>query len=177
MDNDVGRSPLRGSGCHRFAAEPSCTVSGIAGIPNAGPVRVQLRRTKGWRMPENTVSVARPGIWGNPFSVLPHLKIGQRINMRYYAVPTAEDAVACFREMLGMDGETSTALRDRLPELRGKNLACWCPLDQPCHADVLLELANAQGIEAGTAATAGRGPQDESPVPAGDAPNIITQGE
>lgn len=29
-----------------------------------------------------------------------------------------------------------------IAELRGKNLACWCPLDQPCHADVLLELAN-----------------------------------
>jgi hypothetical protein len=27
-------------------------------------------------------------------------------------------------------------------ELRGHDLACWCPLDQPCHADVLLELAN-----------------------------------
>lgn len=30
----------------------------------------------------------------------------------------------------------------RLHELRGKNLACWCPLNQPCHADVLLKLAN-----------------------------------
>lgn len=29
-----------------------------------------------------------------------------------------------------------------LSELRGKDLACWCPLDQPCHADVLLEIAN-----------------------------------
>jgi hypothetical protein len=94
-------------------------------------------------MPENTVSVARPGIWGNPFSVMPHLKIGQRIGPRYYAVPTAEDAVACFREMLTIhDGETADALRERLPQLRGKNLACWCPLGQPCHADVLLELAN-----------------------------------
>jgi hypothetical protein len=30
---------------------------------------------------------------------------------------------------------------DLLP-LRGKNLACWCKLGEPCHADVLLELAN-----------------------------------
>lgn len=29
-----------------------------------------------------------------------------------------------------------------LEPLRGKHLACWCPLDQPCHADVLLEFAN-----------------------------------
>ena len=27
-------------------------------------------------------------------------------------------------------------------ELRGRDLACWCPLDRPCHGDVLLELAN-----------------------------------
>jgi hypothetical protein len=33
-------------------------------------------------------------------------------------------------------------LRNQIHELRGKNLACWCPLNQPCHADVLLELAN-----------------------------------
>ncbi len=33
-------------------------------------------------------------------------------------------------------------MREHLHELRGKNLACWCPLDQPCHADALLELAN-----------------------------------
>lgn len=30
-----------------------------------------------------------------------------------------------------------------LEELRGKDLCCWCPLGQPCHADVLLVLANA----------------------------------
>jgi hypothetical protein len=33
-----------------------------------------------------------------------------------------------------------------LPELRGRDLACWCPLDEPCHADVLLEIVNAQQV-------------------------------
>jgi hypothetical protein len=33
-------------------------------------------------------------------------------------------------------------LKQPFAPLRGKDLACWCPLDQPCHADVLLELAN-----------------------------------
>jgi hypothetical protein len=33
-------------------------------------------------------------------------------------------------------------LQEQLSELRGKNLACWCHLDHPCHADVLLEMAN-----------------------------------
>lgn len=85
------------------------------------PIRVQLHRTKGWRMPPNTVSVARPGKWGNPFRVGPD--------------QTAASAVQAFR----------TLHAGRLPveELRGKNLACFCPLDQPCHADALLELANA----------------------------------
>lgn len=106
------------------------------------PRRVQLKRTKGWRMPENTVSVARPGFWGNPFSVTQKMRPGARCGPLYIAVPTAEDAVECFREMLRADGETAEAMRAALPELRGKNLACWCPLDEPCHADVLLELAN-----------------------------------
>jgi hypothetical protein len=101
------------------------------------PVRVQLRRTKGWRMPLNTVSVARPTKFGNPFRPLP-------------GEPTAE-CVGQFRRCLhsaklrGM-GWTSWAQRilDGLPDLRGKNLACWCRPEQPCHADVLLELASTE---------------------------------
>lgn len=34
------------------------------------------------------------------------------------------------------------SLADIREHLAGKNLACWCALDAPCHADVLLELAN-----------------------------------
>jgi len=111
-------------------------------MANSQPQRVQLSRKKGWRMPENTVSVARPGKWGNPFTVLPHYEPGRRVNMRYTAVPSADEAVACFREMMVCEGPTADGFRAGLAELRGKNLACWCPLDQPCHADVLLELAN-----------------------------------
>jgi hypothetical protein len=91
------------------------------------PVRVQRKRTKGWRMPENTVYVGRGTPWGNPFRVT-------------QALP-AEDVVKVYREWL-MD-ERRFQLRANLRHyLRGKNLACWCALDQPCHADVLLELAN-----------------------------------
>lgn len=92
------------------------------------PERIQLSRRKGWRMPENTVSVARPGKWGNPF------KIGDDVAGLEGEPMDAQDAVHHFALF-----HAST-----LPvhELRGKNLACWCPLDQPCHADVLLELAN-----------------------------------
>ncbi len=89
------------------------------------PQRIQRKRTKGWTMPANAVYVGRPTIFGNPF-------------------PEADK----FRRWL--DGERATgagglrriSLMSRIHELRGKDLACWCPLDQPCHADVLLELAN-----------------------------------
>jgi hypothetical protein len=105
------------------------------------PERIQLSRKKGWRMPANTVSVARPGKWGNPH------RVGEgRLECR-----THEDAVHRFRlgfAVIAKYGFTDSPIgrmsRD-LHELRGKNLACWCPLDQPCHADVLLELANREG--------------------------------
>lgn len=93
------------------------------------PRRVQLSRKKGWRMPENTVKVSRPGKWGNPF----------RADGKPFE---REAAVATFRAWMGMDTHKAEKLRAALLELRGKNLACWCAPDQPCHADVLLELAN-----------------------------------
>lgn len=116
------------------------------------PRRVQLSRAKGWRMPENTVKVTRPGKFGNPFIV------GEEVppntfwrDGRYFVVETTEMAVLLFRHFVlrtnpeGYTGWHSfgTIAGRHLPELRGKNLACFCRLDQPCHADVLLELANA----------------------------------
>lgn len=93
-------------------------------------------------MPENTVKVSRPSPWGNPFTVTDKLNPGTRIAGVYFAMPTAADAVQCFRDMLTNPGDRPDWVRAHIHELRGKNLACWCPLDQPCHADVLLELAN-----------------------------------
>jgi len=117
------------------------------------PHRVQLRRLKGWRMPENTVKVARPGPFGNPFTVAdiirefdPGTGEAQRMAVdwfrRWITNPTSDD---CMHES-GFGGrlEEHTKIREGLPALRGRNLACWCALDQPCHADVLLEIANAE---------------------------------
>ncbi len=115
------------------------------------PQRIQLRRTKGWQMPENTVVVARPTKWGNPF-VIHHPGHAKAKPM------TPALATSGFRSMVekesgwfpvplpwpkGKIPAQFTTVADVQSELRGKNLACWCPLDQPCHADVLLELANA----------------------------------
>jgi hypothetical protein len=108
-------------------------MSGTILEQQAKPVRVQRRRVKGWKMPPNTVYVGRPSRFANPW------KVGQFIgydggNLAY---ATAEDVVGLYRcHATDPDDPTDVS------ELRGKNLACWCRLDQPCHADVLLELAN-----------------------------------
>lgn len=112
------------------------------------PARIQLSRAKGWRMPPNTVSVARPGPFGNPFTVADLRDSGYRCS----DTEAAAVCVMAFRRWLAGDtrywmGPESARARAtilaRLPELRGKNLACWCKLGEPCHAEILLELANA----------------------------------
>jgi Domain of unknown function (DUF4326) len=94
------------------------------------PKRIQRHRTKGWKMPPNTVYVGRPSRYGNSCKV-GDWTIGKRGRQ------TAASAVEVFRLH-------ATVLQNKelMEALRGKDLACWCPLDQPCHADVLLEIAN-----------------------------------
>lgn len=84
--------------------------------------------------------VARPGKWGNPYRVgaLVQVLYENVVLFRDY-VHDAETAVALYRQHLDLD----PVLRARVEcLLRGRDLACWCPLDRPCHADVLLEVAN-----------------------------------
>jgi hypothetical protein len=108
------------------------------------PHRVQLRRVKGWRLPPNTVVVDCRTPFGNHFG-------GDR-----------KESLRAYREWVesGLEGRPSRTghffggldalnnyerrneLVRRLPELRGKDLACWCKLGEACHADILLELAN-----------------------------------
>ena len=96
------------------------------------PLRIQRRRTKGWRMPLNTVYVGRPSKWGNPFRVGAPDVGGTPM--------TVEDTIRRYTCRIEASGSWEGVKR----ELRGKNLACWCPLDEPCHADVLLRIANAE---------------------------------
>jgi hypothetical protein len=115
----------------------------------AKPKRIQLKRTKGWKMPTNTVAVTRPGKFGNPFTIT------AAIESEYATKETAQRFVVdCFRDWIGpsqsgrdwWQGPRSTrkriAILSGLESLRGKNLACWCKPGEPCHADVLLEIAN-----------------------------------
>jgi Domain of unknown function (DUF4326) len=94
------------------------------------PRRIQLSRKKGWRLPAGAIHVARPGPWGNPF------RIGDP-DPDGLPIATRADAVALYRMHV-----TEPPAGHDYEELRGHDLACWCPLDGPCHADVLLERAN-----------------------------------
>ena len=113
------------------------------------PVRIQRQRTKGWTMPEGAFYVGRPSIWGNPF-----------------IHADAAEAVEAFERLLRGGTQNFEMGPDRLQfaknahpktlhwayadfvrtfakqRLAGLDLACWCPLDKPCHADVLLKIAN-----------------------------------
>lgn len=103
------------------------------------PQRIQLQRTKGWKLPPNTVTVARPGRWGNPY------RLGDTAHWAGADIPISDaaTAVALFRRWMEHHiHKDPCTMRTALAELRGKNLACWCKPGAPCHADVLLELAN-----------------------------------
>ena len=122
------------------------------------PQRIQLSRRAGFRLQEMSrklnglpaVNCARPGPLGNPY------RIGHVVGDTW--VEDARQSVILFQTALCyiMAGGSMSPPRlhsdlcdiiSRLPESRGKNLACWCPLPKPgepdwCHAAVLLEIAN-----------------------------------
>lgn len=103
------------------------------------PQRIQRKRTKGWRMPEGAVYVGRGSKWGNPY------KIGEGLwtERGWTDAATAADVVVSFAEDFEIGACGVPDVSEVRAELAGKDLACWCPPDRPCHADVLLELANA----------------------------------
>lgn len=120
------------------------------------PKRIQMSRQHPWRAENpDAVIVARPSKWGNPFTVE---KYGLELAIELYKQALSgnwspallnQDAsddywqstyllTQDFRKRLGSSAPGQMALWF----FKGKDLACWCPLDQPCHADVLLELTN-----------------------------------
>ena len=112
---------------------------------SARPVRLELSRRKGFNLQAlslatnglPSVNVSRPGRFGNPFVV------GQPVSaLSGGPVLDAAEAVALFRSELMLSLANNDYALDNLLTLRGKNLACWCSLGSPCHADVLLEFAN-----------------------------------
>jgi hypothetical protein len=132
--------------------------------------RIQRSRAKGWRMPPGAVYVGRGTAWGNPF------RIGSPSGYQFedggdptpmIAALTREQSIAFYRdavrgfltpEMHPWGHRWMTDFKRRMGQfhpadaarslLRGKTLVCWCPLDQPCHADVLIAVANGLKCEA-----------------------------
>lgn len=101
------------------------------------PERIQLKRTKGWKMAPETVKVDRTTKWGNPFQVG---KPGGAYT------PMVKDRRHAYLLFKSIASDNAKLVADAKAELRGKNLACWCPHDDPyedvCHAAVLLQIAN-----------------------------------
>lgn len=134
------------------------------------PVRLQLSRRAGFKLQAlsqatnglSAVKVTRPGLWGNPYPVA-EAKAHLDYVLTGRAPADDPDVVAPIKDPVALSvvwyrsWVTGTGTGGRwypptpamiVEQLRGKNLACWCKLGQPCHADVLLELANRPICEA-----------------------------
>lgn len=90
------------------------------------PERIQRKRTKGFRLPPNTVCVTRPHEWSNPY------KIGSP------DVPDAETAVRLYRENFNRGTWSKQLAHEALDGY--EYLACWCKIGNPCHVDVLIDV-------------------------------------
>ena len=126
------------------------------------PIRIQRKRNKGFNLqalsPDGraVISVCRPNRWGNMYIILPDKKNkrwnvvnthnnGELIGVFYAYQEAAEFAKEQFSEFIHYMHEAGGCWFDEIKEqLRDKHLACFCPLDSPCHADVLIEIANAE---------------------------------
>lgn len=150
------------------------------------PIRIQRRRTKGWRTPlctcgcgKRAIYVGRGTKWGSPFRLrtayalarVPAVTYPDReweyegrisaAGMRHdYYHPdgriircdirnmTPAETVECYRSLILRSGwpidwttRTAPTIDELRAELAGHDLVCWCPADQACHADILIELA------------------------------------
>lgn len=111
------------------------------------PQRVQLRRTKGWRMPPNTAKVDRTTKWGNPFVVGKHGTREQCVDL-FHKMLAGYICISRGPPMKVQEQYRAMVTADR-DELRGKNLACWCSPDAPCHADHLLKIKHKRRAKPG----------------------------
>jgi hypothetical protein len=109
------------------------------------PVRIQLSRAKGWRMPPNTVKVDRTTKWGNPFIVGQQGDAAECVYLLvllHSGLLCVSSGEACGDRQQAYMSHAKHEIANGWPQLRGKNLACWCRIGEPCHGDLLLTLAN-----------------------------------
>jgi len=109
--------------------------------------RIQRKRTKNWKMPRNAVYVGRPSQWGNPFSTL-KAKSSEPLDSGFmvavYKMWLNNELVPSIAKLF-KGGTKVPAPPEKAAiqaKLQGKHLVCWCSLDNACHADVLLAVAN-----------------------------------
>ena len=120
----------------------------VSDVPETRPQRLQRKRTKGYRLPEGTVCVTRGTKWGNHIKVATPKEIKQAGYLGFMLPRDREQVVIAYRIWLE-ETQWGRALAEAAKrELRGKNLACFCPLPKDgepdmCHAAILLELSNA----------------------------------
>ena len=107
------------------------------------PIRIQRSYARGWRTPAHAKYVGPGSFYDSPFRVARsarELEEGGEL-----VVASADEAVARYREWIEGTREGRFVASCAARNLWGLDLACWCKLDQPCHADVLLEIANPRG--------------------------------
>lgn len=102
------------------------------------PKRIQRQRTKGWKKPDGAVYVGRGSAWGNPFIVGRDGTTQECVDKYAKHIMPYTHKDGTMEELL----ISEIHLEEIQEQLKGKDLMCWCPLDQPCHADILLEIAN-----------------------------------
>ena len=111
------------------------------------PKRIRRSRAKGWTLPDNAVIVDRTSRWGNPFVVGEH---GTTVQCVYWYSILINGFLLLGRGNEARQESDHKVLADEAkrgwPTLKGKDLACWCALDKPCHADVLLHAANGKPL-------------------------------
>lgn len=114
------------------------------------PQRIQLQRTKGWRLPANTRKVDRSTKWGNPFKVKLY---GIDLSLELFArtirgiwtpagIPPRKSSRAYNAHCEFLKRHRLHPMENVRAELAGLHLACWCKPHEKCHADILLTIAN-----------------------------------
>ena len=125
-------------------------------LPDRPPIRIQRLRTPGWRMPETAIYVGRPTRVGNPYKPVSLGGGVYGISRQPWWRGTYAEALnlSVHNYRMWLDSLSPWQQATLLAQLRGFDLCCWCPLvdahgaPHPCHADVLMELANREAADA-----------------------------
>lgn len=110
---------------------------------NNEAMRIQRKRSKGFKLPDNCICISRGTKWGNPFTVS---ELGRTEAIRRFKECLLKPAMAyryfCYMEETITQTNRFRWMAEHLQDLRGKDIACFCSTDEDCHGDVLIELLN-----------------------------------